>query len=48
MIRLEQYYGLLYMGLQIQRGVDLRLHEGKTIISEKKIPEDSVQRRVHL
>ena len=35
MIRLEQYYGLIYMGLQIQSVVDLRLLEGKTINSEK-------------
>ena len=28
-IRLEQHYGLLYMGLKIQRQVHLRLHQGK-------------------
>ena len=33
-VRLEQHYGLLYMGLKIQRGVHLRLHQGKTINSE--------------
>ena len=30
-IRLEQHYGLLYMGLQNQRQVHQRLHHGKTI-----------------
>ena len=38
-IRLEQHYGLLYMGLQIQGRVHLRLHQGQTINSEK-IRED--------
>ena len=33
-IRLEHHYGLLYMVLQIQRRVRLRLHQGKTINSE--------------
>ena len=33
-IRLEQHYGLLYMGFQIQRQVHLRLHPGKTINRE--------------
>ena len=28
-IRLEQHYGLLYMGLKIHRKVHLRLHQGK-------------------
>ena len=33
-IRLEQHYGLLYMGLQIQWRVHLRLHQGKTVNNE--------------
>ena len=27
-IRLEQHYGLIYMGLQIERRVHLQLHQG--------------------
>ena len=34
-IRIEQHYGLLYMRMQIQRWVHLRLYQGKTINSEK-------------
>ena len=33
---LEQHYRLLYMRLQIQREVHLRLQQGQTINSEKK------------
>ena len=33
-IKLEKYYGLIYVGLQIQQWVHLRLHQGRTINSE--------------
>ena len=33
-IKIGRHYGLLYMGLQVQRRVHLRLHQGKTINSE--------------
>ena len=33
-IRLERNYGLLYMGLEIQQQIHLRLRQGKTINSE--------------
>ena len=33
-IRLEQHYGLLYIGLQFQQQIYLRLHQAKTINSE--------------
>ena len=46
-IRLEKHYRLLNMGLQIQRRINARLHQGKTINVEI-VQEDSVKRRVHL
>ena len=33
---MKQHYGLLYMGLQIQQRVHLRLHQGKTLNSKRQ------------